>query len=167
MGESENKEKIIQELFGLGNFGLCRAHAVNLGRLIWALAYQKAHNPKQFWKAALKHCQGSYRRWVHKTEAKNVGWDLRELGYPNGITGPKMMEDFQKQAERFGTQVIFGTVTKVELTQKKGGVHKLIVDNKEEILAKTNAKNLTGRIFSKILYKINFSNKKSNKIYFI
>ncbi|MAQ47918.1 MAG: thioredoxin-disulfide reductase [Flavobacteriales bacterium] len=58
-------------------------------------------------------------------------------GYPSGVTGPKMMEDFQKQAERFGTKVIFGTVTKVELTQKKGGVHKLIVDNKEEILAKT------------------------------
>ena len=58
-------------------------------------------------------------------------------GYPSGVTGPKMMEDFQKQAERFGTKVIFGTVTQVELTQKKGGVHKLIVDNKEEILAKT------------------------------
>jgi DNA polymerase III alpha subunit len=97
MGDSENKAEIIQELYGLGNFGLCRAHAVNLGRLIWALAYQKAHNPKQFWKAALKHCQGSYRRWVHKTEAKNVGWDLRELGYPNGIT-----ESPQTQYKRYG-----------------------------------------------------------------
>ena len=97
MGDSENKEEIIQELYGLGNFGLCRAHAVNLGRLIWALAYQKAHNPKQFWKSALKHCQGSYRRWVHKTEAKNVGWDLRELGYPNGIT-----ESPQTQYKRYG-----------------------------------------------------------------
>jgi DNA polymerase III alpha subunit len=86
MGECEDKDRIIQELYGLGNFGLCRAHAVNLGRLIWALAYQKAHNPKAFWRAALKHCVGSYRRWVHKTEAKNVGWDLRDLGYENGIT---------------------------------------------------------------------------------
>src|SRR5210317_916823 len=34
MGDSENKAEIIQELYGLGNFGLCRAHAVNLGRLI-------------------------------------------------------------------------------------------------------------------------------------
>ena len=58
-------------------------------------------------------------------------------GYPNGITGPKMMEDFQKQAERFGTQVIFGTVTKVELAKEKGAIHKLIIDNKEEILTKT------------------------------
>ena len=58
-------------------------------------------------------------------------------GYPNGITGPKMMEDFQKQAERFGTQVIFGTVTKVDLAKEKGAIHKLIIDNKEEILTKT------------------------------
>ena len=97
MGESDNKEEIIQELYGLGNFGLCRAHAVNLGRLIWALAYQKAHNPKAFWAAALKHCQGSWRRWVHKTEAKNAGWDLRDLGYPNGIT-----ETPQQQYKRYG-----------------------------------------------------------------
>jgi len=97
MGESENKEQIIQELYGLGSFGLCRAHAVNLGRLIWALAYQKAHNPKEFWRAALKHCQGSYKRWVHKTEAKNAGWDLRDLGYPNGIT-----ESPQQQYKRYG-----------------------------------------------------------------
>ena len=97
MGESENKEQIINELYGLGNFGLCRAHAVNLGRLIWALAYQKAHNPRAFWAAALKHCQGSWRRWVHKTEAKLAGWDLRELGFPNGIT-----ETPQQQYKRYG-----------------------------------------------------------------
>ncbi len=97
MGESDNKEEIVQELYGLGNFGLCRAHAVNLGRLIWALAYQKAHNPKAFWAAALQHCQGSWRRWVHKTEAKNAGWDLRDLGYPNGIT-----ETPQQQYKRYG-----------------------------------------------------------------
>ena len=29
-------------------------------------------------------------------------------GYPNGVTGPLMMEDFKKQAERFGTKMIFG-----------------------------------------------------------
>jgi thioredoxin reductase (NADPH) len=35
-------------------------------------------------------------------------------GYPNGIMGPAMMQDFQKQAERMGTQVRWGTVTKVD-----------------------------------------------------
>ena len=58
-------------------------------------------------------------------------------GYPTGITGPKMMEDFLKQAERFGTNVIFGTVTKVELSKKDGESHKIIVDNKNEIITKT------------------------------
>ncbi|MFK7969884.1 MAG: thioredoxin-disulfide reductase [Bacteroidia bacterium] len=37
-------------------------------------------------------------------------------GYPAGIMGPEMMEDFRKQAERFGTRIIYDAVTKVELT---------------------------------------------------
>ena len=57
----------------LSGFGLCRAHAINLGRLIWALAYEKAHNKENFWKSALKHCKGSYSRWVYWQEAKLAG----------------------------------------------------------------------------------------------
>lgn len=37
-------------------------------------------------------------------------------GYPSGITGPQMMEDFQKQAERFGTAVVFQDATRVDFT---------------------------------------------------
>jgi thioredoxin reductase (NADPH) len=37
-------------------------------------------------------------------------------GYPKGITGPVLMEDLKAQAERFGTQVRFGMVTKADLT---------------------------------------------------
>jgi DNA polymerase III alpha subunit len=92
MGQSDRKQQIVDELYQLGHFGLCRAHAVNLGRLIWALAYQKAHNPRAFWAACLKHCQGSYRRWVYKNEAKRVGWDLRDLGYHNGILNDSVWE---------------------------------------------------------------------------
>jgi len=58
-------------------------------------------------------------------------------GYPEGVTGPLMMEDFQKQAERFGTKMIFGIVTKVLFSKEKGGTHKVIIDNKEEIHTKT------------------------------
>jgi thioredoxin reductase (NADPH) len=39
-------------------------------------------------------------------------------GYPEGVTGPKMMEDFKKQAERFGTRFLYKTVTKVDLSQR-------------------------------------------------
>ena len=35
-------------------------------------------------------------------------------GYPEGINGPQMMTDFQKQAERFGTDIRFGMVTAVD-----------------------------------------------------
>jgi DNA polymerase-3 subunit alpha len=86
LGDHPEREQIRQEMQSLAGFGLCRAHAVNLGRLIWALAYQKAHNPREFWRAALKHCQGSYARWVYRNEAKRAGWDLRELGFANWIT---------------------------------------------------------------------------------
>lgn len=34
-------------------------------------------------------------------------------GYPNGVVGPAMMEDFRKQAERFGTQVRSGVITEI------------------------------------------------------
>jgi thioredoxin reductase (NADPH) len=53
-------------------------------------------------------------------------------GYPDGINGPQMMVDLQKQAERFGTQVRYGLVTSVDFS---GYPHKVIVDEKIEILA--------------------------------
>jgi DNA polymerase III alpha subunit len=73
IGTHPRKDDVLLALRELSHFGLCRAHAINLGRLIWALAYQKAHNPVNFWKAALKHCQGSYARWVYWQEAKLAG----------------------------------------------------------------------------------------------
>ncbi len=48
-------------------------------------------------------------------------------GYPDGIMGPQMMMDFQRQAERFGTQVRNGMITKVEF--EAGGMHKVVVDD--------------------------------------
>ncbi|WP_164110337.1 MULTISPECIES: thioredoxin-disulfide reductase [Sphingobacterium] len=57
-------------------------------------------------------------------------------GYPNGITGPVMMEDLRAQAERFGTQVRFGYATKVDFS-KDGGVHKVEIDNIKTITADT------------------------------
>src|SRR3989338_1182572 len=35
-------------------------------------------------------------------------------GYTEGVLGPKMMEDFKRQAERFGTKIVSEAVTKVE-----------------------------------------------------
>jgi DNA polymerase-3 subunit alpha len=89
MGNNPKRAQAMAALQELSGFGLCRAHAVNLGRLIWALAYQKAHNPEAFWRANLKHCQGSYRGWVYQTEAHRrdiltePGWWHR--GFPQGL----------------------------------------------------------------------------------
>jgi thioredoxin reductase (NADPH) len=55
-------------------------------------------------------------------------------GYPEGIQGPKMMEDFQKQAERFHTEIKFETITKVDFT---GPVHKIWTESGEEFHAHT------------------------------
>ncbi len=55
-------------------------------------------------------------------------------GYPDGRTGPEMMEDLKKQARRFETDVRSGWVTKVDFT---GPVHKVWVDEKTEIHART------------------------------
>jgi len=86
VGDHPRKNEVFQALKELSHFGLCRAHAINLGRLIWALAYQKAHNPERFWQAALKHCQGSYARWVYWQEAKLAG------SVPSFIEGDEIQE---------------------------------------------------------------------------
>jgi len=39
-------------------------------------------------------------------------------GFPDGIMGPDLMEQFRKQAERFGTRLIGADVTKVDFTQR-------------------------------------------------
>lgn len=38
-------------------------------------------------------------------------------GYPEGIQGPEMMVDFEKQAARMGTDIRFGLATKVDFSQ--------------------------------------------------
>lgn len=58
-------------------------------------------------------------------------------GYPDGTDGNAMMNDLQNQAERFGTEVRFGMVTSIDLSNEIGGIHKVTVDNKTEIEAET------------------------------
>ena len=53
-------------------------------------------------------------------------------GYPEGVMGPEMMVDFQKQAERFGTDNRYGLATSVDFSSYP---LKVTVDEKNEILA--------------------------------
>lgn len=53
-------------------------------------------------------------------------------GYPDGVQGPQMMEDFKKQAMRFGTDVRFGIVTAVDFSKRP---FKVVVDDEKTIEA--------------------------------
>ena len=55
-------------------------------------------------------------------------------GYPEGIQGPDMMVNFEKQAARMGTDIRFGLATKVDFT---GPVHKVQIDEEKWIEADT------------------------------
>jgi thioredoxin reductase (NADPH) len=53
-------------------------------------------------------------------------------GYPDGVTGPVMMEDFKKQAERFGADIRFGIATSVDFSERP---LKVTIDNNKTIIA--------------------------------
>lgn len=53
-------------------------------------------------------------------------------GYPDGIQGPEMMENFRKQAERLGTDIRYGYITSVDFSSLP---HKAVVDESKVITA--------------------------------
>jgi len=52
-------------------------------------------------------------------------------GYPQGVMGPEMMQEFRDQAERFGTRFITDDATKIDLSSEDGGVHVVTVGGEE------------------------------------
>ncbi len=55
-------------------------------------------------------------------------------GYPEGVLGPKMMEDFREQAKRFGADCRYGYVTNIDFSNRP---YKLTVDEETELYAKS------------------------------
>lgn len=55
-------------------------------------------------------------------------------GYPNGVMGPQMMQDFREQASKFGADLRYGYVTDIDYSERP---YKLQVDEKTEIKADT------------------------------
>jgi thioredoxin reductase (NADPH) len=51
-------------------------------------------------------------------------------GYPQGVMGPEMMQEFRDQAERFGSRFITDDATRIELS-KQGGIHAVFVGDQE------------------------------------
>jgi thioredoxin reductase (NADPH) len=50
-------------------------------------------------------------------------------GYPEGTTGTELMDDLRKQAERLGTDIRYGMITKVELSKDGSAPHKVTTDD--------------------------------------
>ncbi len=55
-------------------------------------------------------------------------------GYPEGITGPELMEDLKKQAERFGSDIRWGVATKADLSSIP---YKITIDETKVIECET------------------------------
>lgn len=55
-------------------------------------------------------------------------------GYPSGITGPELMEDLKKQAERFGARIRFGVATATDFSSSP---YKVTIDGEKIIEAET------------------------------
>ncbi len=55
-------------------------------------------------------------------------------GYPDGRTGPEMMDDFRRQAEKFGTDIRFGIIDRVDFSQRP---FKAVTDDGKELEADT------------------------------
>lgn len=55
-------------------------------------------------------------------------------GYPEGISGPQLMEDLRKQAGRFGADLRYGVATSADLNQRP---YKITIDEEKVIEAET------------------------------
>ena len=53
-------------------------------------------------------------------------------GYPEGVMGPQMMQDFRDQAARFGTRFITDDATKIDLADEPGGLHTVHVGGQRD-----------------------------------
>jgi thioredoxin reductase (NADPH) len=54
-------------------------------------------------------------------------------GFPGGIMGPELMQQFRDQAERFGTRFVTDQVTRMELSDEPGGIHRVYVGDDEHL----------------------------------
>ena len=72
----EDIQFICDKLESLQSYSFCKSHAYSYAYLLFALAYQKMTNPRDFWKATLKNCNTSYRKWTHFRAALCAGVNI-------------------------------------------------------------------------------------------
>lgn len=93
IGDHERKHEILYLLSRMDGFGLCKAHAINLGQLIYAQAYEKTHHAQRYWLAVLQNACSMYRPWVHMEAAKRVGWQIQGNKRPWLVKGNVLYND--------------------------------------------------------------------------
>lgn len=98
------RDAICEQLACLQDYSFCKSHALSYARLVYSLAYQKTHNPCQFWLAALNNCQSSYRSWVHFREAVAAGCQLSPGRGPWQIspTNPRLIQPMYPSTDTCG-----------------------------------------------------------------
>lgn len=94
---SDDDKKLINDNFRrLSLYSFCKSHAISYGQLVWALAYQKARKPQEFWVTALNHCESMYRKWVFFRHAVASGIELTLGEGPWCLRGSKLIGPTQE-----------------------------------------------------------------------
>lgn len=87
VSDQDHRDLILGNFRRLSLYSFSKSHAIAYAQLVWALAYQKARRPQQFWLTALNHCQSMYNKWVFYRHAVASGLTIT-LG-----KGPWKLED--------------------------------------------------------------------------
>jgi len=81
ISDEQEKQAVKENFKRLSLYSFCKSHAISYGQLVWALAYEKARKPKEFWLTALNHCDSMYQKWVFFRHAVAAGLNIT-LGKP-------------------------------------------------------------------------------------
>jgi superfamily II DNA or RNA helicase len=108
LGKAQALQK---KLRNLRAYGFCKSHAYSYAQLVYHLAYYKANKPEEFWKAALKHSQSSYRKWVLPYEA-----------FRSGVTVQKQAESIYATNRRRGQHTLRDSLQSPEEQLRRTGI---------------------------------------------
>lgn len=106
---TSTQNAMMDDLDQLAHYSFCKSHAISHAQLVWALAYQKAHNPHLFWVSALNHCHSEYRRWVHWREARCSGLLLTREKGPYKLGKRRDQPAIQSMSSKGEQALLFGS----------------------------------------------------------
>ena len=96
---TEDRQLIYDNFKRLSLYSFCKSHAISYGQLVWAMAYQKARKPKEFWLTALNHCESMYNKWVFYRHAVAAGLKITLGKGPCTLVNDEVVFTEQYQTE--------------------------------------------------------------------